>query len=167
MGRSDDIQEIMEVWARYRMGRENGGIGWPSKVILGKLQDGMPGTGCPACGGTGKAPGTVYGIARKRIKCPRCNGEGKVKLDTAGNQCNPAYIMPTGRYHADDDPRSQRVDWLVCTALTEYQRTVVMATYTTNGSQDHKARKMGVSQQYFSVLLGQAHTQIMRGLDNT
>lgn len=155
----------MEVWARYRMGRADSGNGWPKKVILGKMQDGMPGTGCPTCGGKGSVSGALYGVARAKVSCLTCNGDGKVKLD-GGNKVNPAFIMPTGsRKFMDDDPRSQKVDWLVCTVLTEYQRVVVMATYTQNGTQDQKSSKMGISQGFFSKLLGEAHDLIMSRLD--
>ena len=62
-----DIIEIMERWARYRHGREDGGTGWPKQVMLGKLLDGMPGTGCPRCAGHGKITIDAPGIARMRV----------------------------------------------------------------------------------------------------
>ncbi len=126
----------------------------------------MPGTGCPICGGHGKVPGAIYGIARASVQCQTCNSEGKVKLNPTGNKVNPAYIMPTGsREHADDDPLSQRVDWIICNILTDDQKTVIMFTYTTSGTQEHKARKAGVSREHFSRLLGKAHDLIMLKLD--
>jgi len=123
---------------------------------------------CPKCAGSGKVTIDAPGIARMRTDCPICDGAGKVKLDPGGMKVNPATILPTGgRGHFDDDPLSQRVDWIVCAVLTEDQHDVIMLTYTINGSQSQKARRMNppISQQFFSVLLGEAHAVIMRELD--
>jgi hypothetical protein len=150
-----EIQEIMEVWARYSQGRIDGGIGYPKKVPLGKLQDGIPTNKCPIC----------IGREKPYQNCPVCGGDGRVKLEANDSKANPAFITGNGpRIHYDDDPRSQRVDWLICTALTEDQRIVVISTYRSNGTQDHKARKMGISREYFSRLLGKAHDIILSRL---
>jgi hypothetical protein len=150
-----EIQEVLEAWARYSQGKADGGIGWPVKTMLGKWRDGLPTNICPICNGREKP----------RHNCPVCGGDGRVKLEAKDNKANPAFITGNGpRTHYDDDPRSQRVDWLICTALTEYQRTVVISTYKVNGTQTQKARKMGISQQYFSQLLGEAHETILERL---
>lgn len=149
-----EIQDIMETWARYRIGRAGGGIGWPNKVMLGKWRDGLPSNLCPIC----------IGREKPHHNCPVCGGDGRVKLEAQDNKANPAFITGNGMaVNYDDDPISQKVDWLVCTALTQDQKEVVMLTYTTNGTQAQKARRMTapVSQQYFSVLLGEAHDLIM------
>ena len=147
----------METWARYRIGRVDGCLGWPKKVLLGKWRDGLPTNLCPVC----------IGREKPHHNCPVCGGDGRVKLEARDNKANPAFINGNGqRFHYDDDPVSQRIDWLICVQLTEYQREVVIATFTRNGTQEQKARKMGISQGYFSALLGDGLEQIKRGLDN-
>ena len=164
----DSIVEILEAWARYRQGRIDGGTGWPKKVLLGKLRDGMPGTNCPKCSGSGKVKIEAPNIGIRRVDCPVCDGNGRVRLDPTGNKVNPALIRGNGhRTHFDDDPISQRVDWLVCTVLTEDQRAVVMAQYTERGTQATKARRLeggAISQSYFSKILEEAETILMENL---
>ena len=156
----ESIVEILEAWARYRQGRIDGETGWPKQVLLGKLRDGMPGTNWPKCSGSGKVRVEAPGVAAMRVDCPVCDGEGRVRLDPTGNKVNPALIRGNGhRTHFDDDPISQRVDWLVCTVLTEDQRAVVILQYTTKGTQAMKARKLeggAISQSYFSKILEEA-----------
>lgn len=128
-----EIVEIMETWARYRHGRENGGTGWPKKTILGKLRDGLPTNLCPVC----------IGREKPHQNCPVCGGDGRVKLEAKDNKANPAFISGNGpRIRYDDDPRSQRVDWLICTVLTEDQRSVVIAEFTWNGNKYSKIRRL-------------------------
>ena len=150
-----EIQEIMEVWARYRIGRADGGIGWPKKVMLGKWRDGLPSNLCPIC----------IGREKPHQDCPVCGGDGRVKLEAMDSKANPAFITGNGqRTYFDDDPRSQRVDWLVCTGLTEDQRAVVMLTYTQNGTAERKASKIGISIDQYVSILEVAHGIISEGL---
>lgn len=147
LNRKIEITEALEQWARYRQGRIDGGIGWPKKTILGKLRDGLPTNLCPIC----------IGKEKPVHNCPVCGGDGRVKLDVRDSKANPAFIRGNGnRQSYDDDPQSQRVDWLVCTELTEYQRDVVISAFCSNGTQLLKARKMGVSPGYYSALLGES-----------
>jgi len=166
------IVDVLEQWARYRVGREDGGTGLPRQTLLGKVLDGMPGRDCPRCKDavTGASLGYVYvqapGVARRRVTCPTCEGHRKVKLDANPAKVNPALIRGNGPRRAfDDDPLSQKVDWLICVALTEDQRTVIIWQYTRPGTQEMKACRLGISQGYFSRLLGEAHATIARRLD--
>jgi len=165
------IVDLMERWARYRQGRIDGGTGWPRQVTLGKIMDGMPGTDCPRCKDavTGSSVGYIHvpgpGGIKQKTTCPICEGARKVKVDSSPNKANPALIHGSGpRMAFDDDPLSQRIDWLVCTALTEDQRAVVMAQYTQGGTQTMKARRLGISQGYFSELLGEAYKIIANNI---
>ena len=169
--RRADITELLETWARYRIGRIDGGTGMPSAVLLGRLLDGMPGTDCGRCKDavTGASVGYIYvnapGIARQKVVCPVCDGRRRVKLDPDPRKTNPACIRGSGHHQGiPDDPVSQRIDWLICTALTQDQREVVMAQYTKPGTQEHKASRMGISQGYLSRLLGEAYNIILAGL---
>lgn len=158
--------EIMERWARYRHGKVDGNIGWPKQVMLGKLRDGMPGTGCPRCGATGKVTIEAPGIAKLRTDCPVCEGAGKVKLDPSSTKVNPALIAPTAfRGGLSDDPLSQRVDWLICTSLREDQRVVVMSEFTENGNRNRKIARIKITHSTFNELLESALNEIYRGLE--
>ena len=130
---SDRTREKMERWARWRH-YCYGGYG---KTMTEKCLEGMPGTRCPSCGGTGK---------RAKQVCTTCYGDGHVLLlpsthqihttpcthcecgEVKGRTCvvcrgsgirttvetlvNPANIRST--YQSPDDPVSQRIDRLVC-----------------------------------------------------
>lgn len=166
------IVDVLERWARYRVGRIDGGIGWNKQTLLGRVLGGMPGTDCPRCKDavTGASLGVVWveapGVARRRVACPSCDGARKVKLDTNPSKVNPALITGSGPRSAfDDDPLSQKVDWLVCVALTEDQRVVVLAQYTRHGTQKLKATRLGISEGYFSRLLGEAHDLIAQRIN--
>lgn len=149
--RKIEITEVLETWARYRQGKIDGGIGWPKKTILGKLRDGLPTNLCPIC----------IGKEKPVHNCPVCGGDGRVKLDVRDSKSNPAFIRGNGnRQSYDDDPQSQRVDWLVCTELTEYQREVIISAFCRNGTQTQKARNIGISQQQFSLIQAEAMTKI-------
>jgi hypothetical protein len=160
-----DIIEIMERWARYRHGRE-GGTGWPKQVMLGKLMDGMPGTGCPRCSGRGKVTIDAPGIARMRVDCPVCDGAGRVRLDPSAVKVNPALIPQTGsRGQYNDDPLSQKVDWLICTVIEEDERIVVMAEFTENGNRNRKIARIRITHAKFNDLLESALEKIAENLD--
>lgn len=167
-----DIIEIMNNWARYRVDpRHNGG--WPRQVTLGKLLDGIPGTDCPRCKDavTGASVGFVHisapGLAAQKLECPVCNGARRAKLDASQSKANPVFIHGNGsRYGCNDDPVSQKVDRIICTYLSDAQKHVVISSYTENGTQTWKARKLRISQGHFSSLLGQAHEIITNRLDS-
>lgn len=147
LNRKIEITEALEQWARYRQGRVDGGLGWQKRTILGKLRDGLPTNLCPIC----------IGREKPHHNCPVCGGDGRVKLEVMDDKANPAFIRGNGPvYSYDDDPQSQRVDWLVCTELTEDQRVVIILAFCTNGTQSLKARKIGISQQHFSQIQGEA-----------
>lgn len=150
------VIEMLESWARYAQGRIDGGIGWPKKVMLGKLLDGMPGTNCPRCSGKGRIT-IKHPIAGEiRSQCPICDGEGRVKLDPTG-KVNPALIHGSGpRQHYDDDPQSQRIDWLICTELTEDQRSVVIAEFRANGNRNMKIAKLRIRHSTYNELLDES-----------
>lgn len=154
--RKIEIQEVLDQWARYRQGKIDGGTGWPKKTILGKLRDGLPTNLCPIC----------IGKEKPAHNCPVCGGDGRVKLDVRDNKANPAFIRGNGPvYSHDDDPQSQKVDWIICTELSQDQREVVILTYTHSDTQLQKARKLGVSQQHFSKELADAHILIQEALE--
>lgn len=76
-----NIRDLLEQWVIWRSYR-HGGIG---KTMLQRCMDGMPGTNCPTCAGSGRAPGSMI---RRRDRwasgesCPTCAGSGRVKLHT-------------------------------------------------------------------------------------
>jgi len=157
----------MDAWARFRLGRIDGGLGYPRQVLLGKIMDGMPGTNCPKCRGTGKVTIEAPGIAKMRADCPICEGAGKVRLDHTPSKANPAFITGNGpKTGYNDDPISQRVDWLVCTAITEDERAVVMAEFTWNGNRDRKITKLHIRHSTFHSLLDSAISKIEDGLQS-
>lgn len=139
--------EVFEQWAKYRQGRIDGALGWPKKTILGKLRDDMPTNLCPVC----------IGREKPIQNCPVCGGDGRIKLEARNDKASPAFIRGNGnRQSYDDDPQSQRVDWLVCTELTEDQREVLISAFCRNGTQTQKAREIGISQQKFSMIQDEA-----------
>ena len=165
-----DIIDIMHNWARYMVDPPHNN-GWPRQVTLGKLLDGMPGTDCPRCKDavTGASVGFIHitapGIAAQKVECPVCFGARRAKLDHSPNKANPVLIRGNGsRYGFDDDPISQKVDKIVCTCLTETQKSVIIITYTGKGKQTWKAHQLKISQSYFSEILGKAHEIITKRL---
>lgn len=150
------IVEALEQWARYRQGRIDGGLGWPKKTILGKLRDGLPTNLCPIC----------IGKEKPVHNCPVCGGDGRVRLDVQDNKANPAFIRGNGpRYSYDDDPQSQRVDWLVCTVLTEDERVVVIHEYCRTGNRNSKIARLHITHSFFNELLDSALFKIQEKLD--
>lgn len=79
---TDRIREQMEGWARWRHYRHAG----YGKTILQRVLEGMPGTNCPTCAGSGRAPGALIGRKGTFIACPTCGGNGRVKLDASDHQ---------------------------------------------------------------------------------
>lgn len=163
-----DIRNHMERWARWRIYRATGELGWPRKTLLGKILDGLPSTRCPVCQGRGKVPVPVGRFGRELpwILCPQCHGDGKVKADPHGEKANPAFIKGTYDPTFGDDPLCQKIDRIVCSKLTEYERSIVIGEYTSNGTQAHKAERLNISQSYYSKLLGVALESIAQSLDD-
>lgn len=165
-----DIIEILHVWARYRTDPHYNS-GWPRQVTLGKLLDGLPGTDCPRCKDavTGASVGFIHidaeGIARRKVTCPVCEGDRKVKLDYSPNKANPAMLHGNGsRYGWNDDPVSQKVDYLICTVLEEDQRLIVLYEFTRNGSQTDKIRRLRITHSTYNRLLDEAVEAIANNL---
>ena len=159
-----ELVELIERWARYRIDRQEGN-GWPRQVILGKMRDGMPGMNCPGCGGQGKRQISVQGGIAQYIPCPTCKGGGKVKLDPGGNKINPMFIPSTAtKYAQEDEKLMMRIDWLICTELTEDQRIVVMAEFTWNGNRNQKIAKLKIRHSTFNDELEEAYSRLNRHL---
>lgn len=178
---NQQVREWMERWARWRHFR-HGGYG---KTLTEKFVEGMPGTRCPACAGSGK---------RGRLDCPTCEGAGKVRLEEgthrmritdcphcergehAGRTClhcrgsgkrvviehkvNPAHIRST--YLAPDDPLSQRIDRLVCELRRREELLgyyfVVWAEYcdSRGGTQAIKAQRIFITPDCYRKRLERA-----------
>ena len=160
-----DIVEIVERWAKYRLGDAYTGIGWPRQVMLGKIMDGMPGTNCPRCVGRGHLHVEAEGIGRLKVDCPVCEGAGKVKLDYTPNKVNPALITGNGqRLGWNDDPVSQKVDWIICTIMTEDQRVVIIQEFTRTGTQNDKIRRLHITHSRYNNLLDEAIMAVAENL---
>lgn len=143
-----DIREGLEGWARWR-DYHAGGYG---KTMIEKLIEGMPGTRCPACQGSGRRRygvcGTCHGAGQVRLApeahkvritpCQHCEhspvrGEvdGRTCVACGGNgyrtlveaKINPAHIRST--FRPPDYPLYERIDRLVC----ELRRRDVLLGY--------------------------------------
>ena len=113
-----------------------------------------PTKACRACRSTGEINGKT---------CIRCRGSGRATNPDAG-VVNPAFIRSTAPGGYTDDPLSQRIDWIICTALTEDHRAIILVEYTHSGTQQAKAPRCGVSQGYYSRMLSQAQKMIVAEL---
>lgn len=165
-----DIIEILHTWARYRLD-PNHNRAWPRQVTLGKLLDGLPGTDCPRCKDavTGASVGFIHidakGFARQKVTCPVCEGARKVKLDYSPTKANPALLHGNGsRYGWNDDPVSQKVDYIICTVLDEDQRLVVIYEFTKNGNQNDKIRRLRITHSKYNHLLDEAVDTVAKNL---
>lgn len=116
---------------------------------------------CPHC----ESPDTGKPLGEKDGRtCIHCRGSGRVtNHDNAA--CNPAYIKATkqGGY-IKDDPISQRIDWLICTAITEDERVVVMHEYRWSRTRQQALARLHVGQQYFNETLSDALRKIENNL---
>lgn len=150
-----DIRELMEKWSRWRRAKISAGLYWPSKSMLGRMLDGMPGVICPQCRGRDE-------------DCEICFGEGKVRMDPSSKRINPAFIPST--YRQPDDPESERVDRIMC-ELRASPKTikyffVLWAEYVKPlGTQDVKANNMNISPGYYRVLLHRGHGFVEMGMN--
>ena len=161
----DNIRDLMDGWARWRVGKISAGLGWPHKTMTGRLLDGMPSTKCTTCNGRGYVTERDIHSIRGRIDCPVCAGEGKVKADPRGLKVNPALIRSTAPYYSPmDNPLFVRIDGAVSAFRLDDKRRslffVVWYEYTRNGTQQTKADRLHISQGYYSKLLDQALTEI-------
>lgn len=165
-----DIIEIFHAWARYREDPHHNN-GWPRQVTLGKLIDGLPGTDCPRCKDavTGASVGFIHidaeGLAKQKATCPVCEGARKVKLDYSPTKANPVLLHGNGsRYGWNDDPVSQKVDYLICTVLEEDQREVVLQEFTKNGNQNEKIRRLKITHSRYNDLLDESVEAVAKNL---
>lgn len=142
---------------------------------------------CPMCSGGGKVdadprvrggdtkpcrycknPKTGKPTGEKDGKtCVHCRGSGNMPTPanhegrTPSSAANPAYIKATkqGGY-IEDDPTSQRIDWLICTAITEDERVVVMHEYRWSRTRLQALARLKVGDRYFRETLTDALTKI-------
>ena len=148
----------MEIWARWCVKR-NPQLGY-GKNVFARLIEGMPGTGCPTCGGRGRAPGAVFGVAQQYVKCETCNGAGRVKLNkTSGAKINPALINPTKPPDFSNE-LAEKIDYIVKAICTERDQEILNLEYFYNGRQQDKAKRLKISQGYYSTCLTEAHDTI-------
>ena len=129
---------------------------------------------CPQCHGRGKVAGDFTADESSRtVKCKECKGRGEVNGTTCPPcrgtgkhtnirhyRINPAGIKSTRQPGADDDPLSHRIDWLVCTVLTEDERTVIMHEYCWSRTRQQALKRLRVDHQTFLVWLDGAKEKI-------
>ncbi len=175
------ITDLIEKWARWRIYRASNELGWPKRDSIGRALSGMPSTRCIICNGKGRVVEHDANGRDIRIECNTCAGQGKLAMDPDPNKANPAYIHSTrSRDSYDDDPTSQRIDYIVCMEPTELERAVLILGFGGNGTQYDQARKVrytverkrgkdkkkrGISQQHFSRTLDAAIDKIEQFLD--
>lgn len=129
---------------------------------------------CTSCKGKGDKPANRFEAEKpedeqERTPCTACAGSGRIKT----RKINPAFIRPPGKSgpRTDfDDPQSQRVDWLVCTAITEYERSILITEYClpekqVGKNQSERSINLKVSQGYYSKLLASAKDKIEQGMN--
>lgn len=161
----EQVKLILERWARWRIFRAGNELGWPKRDSIGRAMSGMPSTKCIVCNGKGRV--TVNDADKHvfKIECAVCGGKGKIAMDPDPNKANPAYIHSTkGRNFYDDDPTSQKVDFIVCTELTEDERSILLMEYTRVGTQNHKISRLRVTHSYYNSILVKAEKIIEEGL---
>jgi RecJ-like exonuclease len=108
---------------------------------------------------TGKPTGEINGKT-----CSSCRGTGRItNHDNAA--VNPAFLRSTkqGAY-IEDDQISQRIDWLICTAITEDERIVVMHEYRWSRTRLQALARLKVGDKYFRKTLADALRTIEQNL---
>jgi len=153
------------------------------KVKGGKIGVAFQSVICPTCGGRGKVAMKARDIFVRVKNCPdcnygpkctpgeingktciRCRGVGKVR--TVRAKANPAFIPSTRpRSEYGDDPMSQRIDWLICTELTENQQVILIWEYTRNGTQAEKADKLEITWDSYRKRVERAMTALEGAMD--
>jgi hypothetical protein len=145
----------MERWAKWRYSC----VGGYGKTFFERCLEGMPGTNCPTCGGSGKYLDLPA--------CPTCGGSGRIKVNrgkTVG-KINPAFIFAT--YVPLSDTMSERVDREVCRFRQEGLATfyfVLMEEYTQRGTQRMKAKRLLMKYNYYCKVLKDAHAKMRAAL---
>lgn len=163
-----DIVSICEEWARWL--HQRGSTGWPSKTQLGKCLEDMPSTTCTLCQGKGKIRGALIHTELDFVHCPRCAGQGRVKIESTQTKINPALISATEKH--GHIPKIQfnllahNVD-LIVNELKKTQKEVVFIEYREPGSQHKKAKILKIPQQTYSWRLQQAHKKITNYLQKS
>jgi len=139
---------------------------------------------CPLCSGNGKIdadPHVCGGLTKPCTHCER-DSTGKPTGETNGRTCsscrgtgrvtnhdnaavNPAFLRATktGAY-IEDDQISQRIDWLICTAITEDERVVVMHEYRWSRTRLQALARLKVGDKYFRKTLADALRTIEQNL---
>lgn len=170
--RKENIRDLMEGWARWRIGKRSEGLGWPRKTLTGKLLDGMPSTKCTICNGKGYVTEKDIQSIQGRLDCPMCGGEGKIKADPRGVKVNPAFIRSTVPYFASyDNPVFVRIDRIVSDFGREDEKRslffVIWYEYVRYGTQQTKADRMQLSERRYVQLLDAALAEIETRLDES
>jgi hypothetical protein len=184
-------RDLLERWARWRHYRWGG----QGKTVLERFVEGMPGTMCPGCAGSGK---------RGANTCVTCNGAGRIRFapmvhsvrvkacqhctrgEVDGRTCtycrgsgwrtivktevNPANIHST--YQSPDDPTSQRIDRLVCELRRRDKLLgyffVIWAEYgdSRGGTQESRAQRLLITLDCYESRLRRAIEWIGLALDD-
>ena len=146
---------------------------------------------CPTCSGKGKidadpnirgpvttpciyckSPDTGKSMGETEGKtCIHCRGSSMMPMPanydgrTPGSAVNPAFLRSTkmGGY-VENDPISQRIDFLICTAITEDERVVIMHEYRWSRTRQQALARLHVSSQYFTETLADALRSIEQNL---
>jgi len=161
--RDNWVRGFMQEWGAWRL---DGGhrLGWPRRTMLGKAIDGMPSTRCTVCHGAGRVDGKRVGAYARWVTCPQCGGQGRVKLDPSMRKTNPAFIRSTRGPLIEDNRVCECIDRIVAgwrtSGLTLKYHFAIMYEYTRPGTQSDKARRMHISQGYYSKIVAYAEDMI-------
>lgn len=162
------IHNILEGWARWREVGKHQNLGYGIS-FLQRCLEGMPGTNCPTCTGTGIVPGKTYNQPARFVECQTCNGSGKVQMNPGGNIVNPAFIRVTRR--SQGHPTFERLDRLVCELglqkKTKKLYDIIMAEYTRlwgEGDQRTMARRLDMKPTAYRKRLQRARDLLEIGL---
>jgi hypothetical protein len=160
-----DIVSVLEEWARWMAQRHF--HGWPASTVLGRVLDGLPSTLCTLCLGKKWLQGAKFGLQGK-IVCPRCSGQGSIKINDSEALINPAFISSTDSTYRI--PKIQfnylahKVDLVVQTGLTRRQKQVTYLEYGEPGSQYRKAKILKISPPAYSLHLKKVHKKVYQSL---
>ena len=149
---------MLEAWAHWRHTPWKAHLGY-GKTILAQLMDGMPGTFCPHCHGSGRHQGH---------DCPQCSGLGRVKLDPGSTRLkiNPAFLKAT--HQPEENPLFFEIDRIVAQKLPKQQQRVIMSEYVWHirePDQKRRAKRLGMSYANFRFHLYAAHENFEQRLN--
>jgi hypothetical protein len=166
-----DINFELERWARWRIVRANGGIGWSRTTVLGRMLDDMPSTKCIACNGAGRVSRQSIQVIGSYVTCSMCGGQGRIKADPrATSKINPAFIRSTRQSGPGQvDPVIERLDYLIAQLRVGHKQRwydVLIEEYHGLGTQKMKAARIGISPGYYSKLLQSAHQHLFTELES-